>query len=560
MKLSSIISFWVAALFSFALGAEVVPRSTLKEVTNFGNNPTGTRMFLYVPKNLKPNPAVVVALHYCTGTAQGYMQGGKWHTNAEKYGYIVIYPQTPYTPGNCWDVSSKMTLTHEGGGSSTSIANMAKFVLKEYNGDSKRVFVTGESSGAMMTNVMAATYPDLFAAGIAYAGVPASCFKSQANQPAAWNSECSQGKMIKTQQQWAQIVKDMYPGYNGARPKMQIYHGTADSTLNVQNYYETIKQWSGIFGYSSTPTSTTQNFPRSPFKREIFGDKLQGFLGNGQGHGVEHFPDEDLKWFGLAPTILLVPGAFLGPNPYATVAQALRDHNYVVDVVDTPSAADLSTESVSSPKWKDLAAQTVESDVKAIHDDCERHFEQGNDVVLIGHSYGSIPAMLSIQGQTVKERKDRNLAGGIVGYLNMVGFAFAVRGKNAMASDEDPPFMPYHEFQDGVVTLQESAKPLFFSDLTPEKQDEVWSTFPKQQSWACFLHKADFIDTDITIPKAYIRTGLDQCIAPAWQDGIIAAGGYETVLHMETGHCPMVSAPEQMARVVGEFVNSLSDK
>lgn len=122
---------------------------------------------------------------------------------------------------------------------------------------------------------MAATYPDLFAAGIAYAGVPASCFKSQANQPAAWNSECSQGKMIKTQQQWAQIVKDMYPGYNGARPKMQIYHGTADSTLNVQNYYETIKQWSGIFGYSSTPKSTTQNFPRSPFKREIFGDKLQ---------------------------------------------------------------------------------------------------------------------------------------------------------------------------------------------------------------------------------------------------------------------------------------------
>ena len=108
--------------------------------------------------------------------------------------------------------------------------------------------------------------------------------------------------------------------------------------------------------------------------------------------------------------------------------------------------------------------------------------------------------------------------------------------------------------------MQESAKPLFFSDLTPEKQDEVWSTFPKQQSWACFLHKADFIDTDIAIPKAYIRTGLDQCIAPAWQDGIIAAGEYETVLHVETGHCPMVSAPEQMARVVGEFVNSLSDK
>src|SRR6478735_5252467 len=151
MQLTSIISFWLLALFSTVLGAEVVPRGQLKEVTSYGNNPTGTKMFLYVPKNLKSNPAVVVALHYCTGTAQAYYQGTKWASNAEKYGFIVVYPQTPYTPGNCWDVSSKMTLKHEGGGCSTSIANMAKFVLKEYNGDAKKVFVTGESSGAMMT-------------------------------------------------------------------------------------------------------------------------------------------------------------------------------------------------------------------------------------------------------------------------------------------------------------------------------------------------------------------------------------------------------------------------
>ncbi|CEF87325.1 hypothetical protein SNK03_012901 [Fusarium graminearum] len=299
MKLSSILSVWVFTLISTVFGAELVPRSTLKEVTGYGNNPTGTRMFLYVPKNLKANPAVVVGLHYCTGTAQAYYQSNKWASNAEKYGFIVIYPQTPYTPGNCWDVSSKMTLTHEGGGCSTSVANMVKHVLKNYSGDSKRVFVTGDSSGAMMTNVMAATYPDIFAAAIVYAGVPAGCFMSQANQAAAWNSTCSQGQSRYTQQQWANVVKNMYPGYNGPRPKMQIYHGTADPTLNVQNYYEEIKQWTGVFGYSATPKSTTNNFPRSPYKREVFGDKLETFLGTGVTHAVDHFPDEDLKFFGL---------------------------------------------------------------------------------------------------------------------------------------------------------------------------------------------------------------------------------------------------------------------
>ncbi|KAF9767570.1 hypothetical protein IL306_015243, partial [Fusarium sp. DS 682] len=299
MKLTSIISFWALALFSLVLGAEVVPRGQLKEVTNYGSNPTGTKMFLYVPKNLKSNPAVVVALHYCTGTAQAYFQGTKWATNAEKYGYIVIYPQTPYTESKCWDVSSKMTLTHNGGGCSNSIANMAKFVLKEYNGDAKRVFVTGESSGAMMTSVMLATYPDVFAAGSAYAGVPAGCFVSAQNQPAAWNSQCAQGKSIQTQAQWANIAKNMYPGYTGPRPKYQIYHGTADTTLNVQNFYEEIKQWTGVFGYSSNPQSTSPNTPGSPFTRQVFGDKFRAFLGQGIGHGVPHFDDNDLQWFGI---------------------------------------------------------------------------------------------------------------------------------------------------------------------------------------------------------------------------------------------------------------------
>lgn len=93
--------------------------------------------------------------------------------------------------------------------------------------------------------------------------------------PDFWNSTCSTGQSIWTQQQWANVVYNMYPGYTGARPKMQIYHGMADETLNVQNYYETIKEWTGVFGYSATPQSSTADFPRSPYTKYVFGDKLQ---------------------------------------------------------------------------------------------------------------------------------------------------------------------------------------------------------------------------------------------------------------------------------------------
>ncbi|KAH7140016.1 Alpha/Beta hydrolase protein [Dactylonectria estremocensis] len=303
MKVLALLSVWALSLFSAVLGAEVVPRAALTEVTSYGSNPTGTKMFLYVPNNLAAKPAIVVGIHWCTGSASAFYSGTQWARYAETYGYIVIYPQTPYTSDNCWDVSSKSTLTHGGGGCSTSIANMVEFVIAQYGADSSKVFVSGISSGAMMTNVMAATYPNLFAAGIVYAGVPAGCFMSAADVADAWNSTCATGASIWTQQQWTNVVNNMYPGYTGSRPKMQIYHGTDDAILNVQNYYETIKQWTGVFGYSTTAASTVVDNPRSPYTKYIFGDKLQTFLGSGVSHSIDTFPDEDHKWFGLTSTV-----------------------------------------------------------------------------------------------------------------------------------------------------------------------------------------------------------------------------------------------------------------
>jgi predicted alpha/beta hydrolase len=153
------------------------------------------------------------------------------------------------------------------------------------------------------------------------------------------------------------------------------------------------------------------------------------------------------------PVIIFVPGAFVGPGPYAAVAESLRADDYSVEVVHLTSAADLSSETVSSPKWKDLAAKTADSDIEAIHDVVKPYFEQGRQVVLIGHSYGSIPAILSIEGHTVQERESKGLQGGVVAYINIAGFAFGARGKNVMGTDEDPSPMPYHKLEVCIICL-----------------------------------------------------------------------------------------------------------
>ncbi|UPK90562.1 hypothetical protein LCI18_001497 [Fusarium solani-melongenae] len=269
----------------------------LQQITNFGSNPSGAKMFVHVPKNLPSNPAIVVAIHHCQGTAQSYYQSTPYAQLSDQKGFIVIYPESPYS-GTCWDVSSKATMTHDGGANSNSIANMVRYALQTYKANPAKVFVTGSSSGAMMTNVMAATYPDLFAAGIVYSGVPAGCFFT--NSVNGWNSDCAQGRVNKSPADWAKMVKDAYPGYNGARPKMQIYHGGADSILLSPNYQETIDQWAGVFSYNSmSPQSSNNNVPQAGYKTDTFGPKLVGIFAQNVGHSVPVRGADDMKFFGL---------------------------------------------------------------------------------------------------------------------------------------------------------------------------------------------------------------------------------------------------------------------
>jgi len=145
-------------------------------------------------------------------------------------------------------------------------------------------------------NVLAATYPDMFAAVIVYSGVPAGCFYTGTVN--GWNSDCAQGKVSKSAQDWATQVRNMYKGYSGKYPRMQIYHGALDTTLRPNNYNETIKEWSGIFGYSS-PTQVLPSTPRSGFTKYVYGPDLQGIWASNNGHDVPVFGDDDMKWYGI---------------------------------------------------------------------------------------------------------------------------------------------------------------------------------------------------------------------------------------------------------------------
>ena len=269
------------------LAARPALAASLVQVPNFGNNPTNLNMYLYVPNTVAARPALLVLVHYCGGSASAIFNGNghDYATAADRYGYIIVVPEATRS-GNCFDVSSPAALKRHGGSDSTGIMSMVSYARSHYPIDPGRIVVSGFSSGAMMTNVLAAEYPDVFAAGSAFSGVPAGCFATGSSTN-LWNSTCSGGNFIQTAQQWGDTARAMFPGYTGGYPRMQLWHGTTDTTLAYPNFGEEIKQWTNLHGLSQTPAFT--DHPQSTWTRTRYGNlstqaTVEGISIAGVGH------------------------------------------------------------------------------------------------------------------------------------------------------------------------------------------------------------------------------------------------------------------------------------
>ena len=271
-------------LMAVISGAPPAKAASLVQVTNFGNNPSNNKMYIYVPNNVRANPPILVALHQCTGTGPGFFGSTAFASLADQYGFIVVYPDANRS-GQCWDVSSTQALTRNGGSDPVGIMSMITYAEQHFNGNASQVYVTGASSGAMMTNVLLADYPDVFKAGAAFMGVPYHCFFTGTVD--GWNSACANGQVSMTAQQWGDLVRNTAdPGYSGPRPRMQLWHGTADGTLNYNNFGQEILQWTNVTGVSSTPVSTTT--PVSGWTETMYGSTsnppVEGISIAGAGH------------------------------------------------------------------------------------------------------------------------------------------------------------------------------------------------------------------------------------------------------------------------------------
>jgi poly(hydroxyalkanoate) depolymerase family esterase len=281
------------------------PSSPLVELRGFGTNPGNLRMFTFAPARLQQPRALVVVLHGCGQTAAGYDLGAGWSTLAKHYGFALLLPQqqSVNNANGCFNWFSKDDIAR-GHGEALSIRQMIARMVREYNIDPRRVFITGLSAGGGMTSVMLATYPEVFAAGAVIAGLPFGVAGSIREALGAMR-----GFGPRTAPELGELVRGA-SRHRGHFPRVSVWHGSADRTVHPNNAGEIVKQWLDVHGLPEAPMSETvvDGHPRRVWWNADGDTIVESYTIADMAHGTPLGRADDDKRYGRKGAFMLEAG------------------------------------------------------------------------------------------------------------------------------------------------------------------------------------------------------------------------------------------------------------
>ena len=282
-KLSANIAQLVAMRAAAGPTMEANQPSRLQEVESFGTNPGALKAKCYVPAQVAQKPALVVVLHGCTQTADGYDHGAGWSQLADDHGFILLFPeqQRSNNPNLCFNWFSRADNVRDRG-ETLSIRQMIGTMIDAHGIDTSCIFITGLSAGGAMTSILLASYPELFAGGAIIAGLP---FGAASNVQQAL--EAMRAPDTLSGDQLGDRVRSA-SDHAGPWPRIAIWHGAADQTVKSSNADAILAQWLSVHELDEAPNSTEDI---SGHRYRIWHDAkgralIEDYRITGMGHGT----------------------------------------------------------------------------------------------------------------------------------------------------------------------------------------------------------------------------------------------------------------------------------
>lgn len=254
-------------------------------------------------------------------------------------------------------------------------------------------------------------------------------------------------------------------------------------------------------------------------------------------------------------TLIFVPGAWHSSACYEKVIAGLQEYGYKSRTLE------LATVNPANPVSDD-----ADTDARVIATAVEQVLAEGNNVVLVAHSYGAIPALSA--AYDLKDHRSPGITG-----IALIA-AFLPPPKTSLVgllSEKSTTGGGFHKFDSTGHLIEVGGtgpEDLFYHDL-PEHEARRWTAQLRPHSWICNVNppSAEGVGWH-HIPTSYLVCSEDRAVRPSLQQAMIedanealATLGSSHRIRVEalqSGHMPFLSMPaatvDFIRRSVGEMM------